>query len=296
MSKMTLSSQLLQLLISGLTTGSIYALTALALVLTFNITGVLNLALGEFLALGALLAASLYAAGLPLAAAFMIAVAAVAVLAGLLERVAIKPAAGASVLTLVVITVGISIALRGLALLIWGTDPVSLPAFSAGGALVVAGGAAINSQSLWIAGLLVAALIALYAFFEFTYAGKAVRACVINRTAARLVGINPSGMSLAAFIASGALGAAAGIFITPVTLATYDMGFLLGVKGFVAAVIGGMQNVGGAVLGGLLLGLLEAYGAGLVSSGLKDALALAVLLAVLLIRPEGLFGVAARKV
>ncbi|TEB08030.1 High-affinity branched-chain amino acid transport system permease protein LivH [Pelotomaculum schinkii] len=292
---MTLSSQLLQLFISGLTMGSIYALTALALVLTFNITGVLNLALGEFLALGALLAASLYAAGLPLAAAFLIAVAAVAVLAGLLERVAVKPAIQSSVLTLVVITVGISISLRGLALLIWGTDPVSLPAFSEGGPLV-AGGAAINLQSLWIVGLLAAALAGLYAFFELTYAGKAVRACVINRTAARLVGINPSAMSFAAFIASGALGAAAGIFITPVTLATYDMGFLLGVKGFVAAVLGGMQNVGGAVLGGLLLGLLEAYGAGLVSSGLKDALALLVLLAVLLMRPEGLFSPAVRKV
>lgn len=292
---MTLSSQLLQLLISGLTTGSIYALTALALVLTFNITGVLNLALGEFLALGALLAASLYAAGLPFAAAFIIAVAAVALLAGLLERVAVKPAIGASVLTLVVITVGISIALRGLALLIWGTEPVSLPAFTAGGPLM-ARGAAINPQSLWIVGLLAAALAILYAFFELTYAGKAVRACVINRTAARLVGINPSAMSLAAFIASGALGAAAGIFITPVTLATYDMGFLLGVKGFVAAVIGGMQSVAGAVLGGLLLGLLEAYGAGLVSSGLKDALALVVLLAVLLMRPEGLFGAAVRKI
>lgn len=292
---MTLSSQLLQLLISGLTTGSIYALTALALVLTFNITGVLNLALGEFLALGALLAASLYAGGFPLAAAFLIAVAAVAALAGVLERVAIKPAAGASVLTLVVITVGISISLRGLALLLWGTDPLPLPAFSSGAPLM-AGGAAINEQSIWIAGLLAAALAALYAFFELTYTGKAVRACVINRTAARLVGINPSAMSLAAFIASGALGAAAGIFIAPVTLATYDMGFLLGVKGFVAAVIGGMQSVGGAVLGGLLLGLLEAYGAGLVSSGLKDALALVVLLAVLLLRPQGLFGAAVRKV
>jgi len=100
-----------------------------------------------------------------------------------------------------------------------------------------------------------------------------------------------------AFAGSGALGAAAGIFITPVTLATYDMGFLLGVKGCVAAIIGGLNSAGGAVLGGLLLGILEAFGAGLVSSGLKDALSLLVLMGVLLWRPEGLIGaVAGRKV
>lgn len=293
---MNLSDQLLQLLFSGLTLGSIYALIALALVTTFNITGVLNLAQGEFTALGALLAASLYAAGLPLAAAFAVAVALVAALGGLLERLAIHPARGASGLTLIIITLGLAISLRGLALLVWGTDPVSLPAFSGGGPLNL-GGATVSLQSLWIFGLAVLTLAGLYAFFELTYTGKAVRACVINRTAARLVGIDPAAMSLLAFAGSGALGAAAGIFIAPVTLATYDMGFMLGIKGFVAAVIGGMHSVGGAVLGGVILGVLEAYGAGLVSSGLKDALALAVLLAVLLVRPEGLLGaVTGRKV
>lgn len=293
---MHLSEQLLQLLFSGLTLGSIYALIALALVTTFNITGVLNLAQGEFTALGALLAASLLAAGLPPSAAFVLAVALVAVLGGLVERLAIHPARGASGLTLIIITLGLAISLRGLALLAWGTDPVSLPAFSAGGPLTV-GGASVSLQSLWILGLAILTLAGLYGFFELTYTGKAVRACVINRTAARLVGIDPAAMSLLAFAGSGALGAAAGIFITPVTLATYDMGFMLGIKGFVAAVIGGMHSVGGAVLGGVILGILEAYGAGLVSSGLKDALALVVLLAVLLIKPGGLLGaLSGRKV
>lgn len=293
---MNLSEQLLQLLFSGLTLGSIYSLIALALVTTFNITGVLNLAQGEFVALGALLAASLCAAGLPLAAAFAVSVALVAVLGGLVERSAIYPARRASGLTLIVITIGLSISLRGLALLVWGTNPVSLPAFSGGGPLFV-GGAAVSPQSLWIFGLAAVAVAGLYSFFELTYAGKAVRACVINRTAARLVGINPNTMSLLAFAGSGALGAAAGIFIAPITLATYDMGFMLGLKGFVAAVIGGMHSVGGAVLGGFVLGVLEAYGAGLVSSGLKDAVALIALLAVLLVRPEGLMGaITGRKV
>ncbi len=293
---MELSSQLLQLLFSGLTLGSIYSLIALALVTTFNITGVLNLAQGEFLALGALLAASLSAAGLPLAAAFVIAVALVTLLSGLVERVAIYPARGASGLTLIIITIGISISLRGLALLIWGTNPVALPAFSKGAPLAI-GGATIGLQSLWIFGLVAVTLAGLFAFFELTYQGKAVRACVINRTAARLVGINPATMSLLAFAGSGAIGAAAGIFIAPITLATYDMGFMLGVKGFVAAAIGGMSSISGAVLGGIILGILEVYFAGLVSSGLKDALALVVLLAVLMLRPEGLLGaVGGRKV
>ncbi|MFX4262351.1 branched-chain amino acid ABC transporter permease [Pelotomaculum propionicicum] len=292
---MDLSSQLLQLLFSGLTLGSIYSLIALALVTTFNITGVLNLAQGEFVALGALLAASLYAAGLPLAAAFLVSVALVAALGALAERAVIYPARESSALTLIIITVGLSISLRGLALLVWGTEPVSLPAFSSGGPLL-AGGAAVNLQTLWILGMTAVTMAGLYIFFELTYTGKAVRACVINRTAALLVGINPSSMSLLAFAGSGAIGAAAGIFITPITLATYDMGFMLGVKGFVAAAIGGMHNIRGAVLGGFILGILEVYSAGLVSSGLKDALALVVLLAVLMLRPEGLLAAAGRKV
>lgn len=292
---MDLSSQLLQLLFSGLTLGSIYSLIALALVTTFNITGVLNLAQGEFVALGALLAASLYAAGLPLAAAFLVSVALVAALGAVIERAAIYPARESSALTLIIITVGLSISLRGLALLVWGTDPVSLPAFSSGGPLL-AGGAAVNLQTLWILGMTAVTMAVMYVFFELTYTGKALRACVINRTAALLVGINPSSMSLLAFAGSGAIGAAAGIFITPITLATYDMGFMLGVKGFVAAAIGGMHNIRGAVLGGFILGILEVYSAGLVSSGLKDAVALVVLLAMLMLRPEGLLAAAGRKI
>lgn len=286
---MHMSDQLLQLLFTGLTLGSIYALIALALVTTFNITGVLNMAQGEFVTIGALLAVSIYAAGMPVIAAFIISIVLVAMLGGLLERSAIQTAHRASGLTLIIITVGLAIALRGLALLVWGTETYTLPAFSEGGPLFIRG-AAIAPQSLWVFGLTAVTLAGLYAFFELTYWGKAVKASVINRTAARLVGISPKTASLLAFIASGALGAAAGIFIAPITMTTYDMGFMLGVKGFVAAVIGGLGNVGGAVLGGLLLGILESYSAGLISSGLKDAISIIILLAVLLFRPEGLIG------
>lgn len=281
--------QLLQLLFSGLTLGSIYALMALALVTTFNITGVVNMAQGEFAAIGALLAISLAAREIPVSISFLAAAILVSVLAGVLERATINPARSASGLTLILITIGLSISLRGMALLIWGTDTYSFPAFSQGGPLSL-GGASVNPQSLWILGLVTVSVSLLYLFLNCTYTGKAVKASVINRTAARLVGINVGTVSFWAFVGSGALGAAAGVFIAPITMVTYDMGFMLGIKGFVAASIGGLNNVAGAVLGGLLLGVLEAYGAGLISSGLKDAFSIIALLAILLLRPEGILG------
>lgn len=293
---MSLESQLLQYLISGLTLGSIYALIAIGLVVTFNITGIFNLALGEFVTLGALVSIALYAAGLPLVAAFALAVLFAAALGALMERAAIHPArkADATILTLVIITIGVGIAIRGASLLIWGTHPYTLPAFSQHAPFTV-GGAVVIPQSFWVLGLAVVCVAALFAFFEFTYLGKAVRACVMNRTAARLVGINPQRLSLAAFAATGALGALAGIFITPITFATYDMGFMLGLKGFVAAILGGVTNVPGAIIGGFLLGILEAFGVGLVGSGLKDAVAMIVMIAVMLVRPTGILGAFRRE-
>lgn len=286
----------LQFLFSGLTLGSIYALIALALVTTYNITGILNMAQGEFVALGALTACTLYSAGFSLPASFFLSVIVTAVVGGLVERLAINPVRNASSITLIIITIGVSIMIRGLALLIWGTNPYTLPAFTQGGPLKVLG-AAVNTQSIWVFGLLIVTVTGLFAFMEKTYWGKAVRACVINRMAAKLMGINPYILSLMAFVVSGALGAAAGVFITPITLATYDMGFSLGLKGFVAAIIGGINNVGGAIIGGLLLGVLEIFGAGLISSGFKDAVALIVLIIVLLLRPQGIIGVVSgRKV
>lgn len=286
----------LQFLFSGLTLGSIYALIALALVTTYNITGILNMAQGEFVALGALTACTFYSAGFSLAASFCFSVVITAVVGGLVERLAINPLPSVSSITLIIITIGLSIMIRGLALLIWGTNPYSLPAFTKGGPLKV-WEAAINIQSIWVFGLLIVTVTGLLIFMEKTYWGKAVRACVINRIAAQLMGINPYILSLMAFVISGALGAAAGVFITPITLATYDMGFTLGLKGFVAAIIGGINNVGGAIIGGLLLGVLEIFGAGLISSALKDAVALIVLIIVLLFRPQGIIGVVSgRKV
>jgi len=284
-----MGEQLLQLLFSGLTIGSIYSLLGLTLVITFKVTGILNLAQGEFVVLGALLAVSLKAIGLPMVLAFVIAIVIVALLGGLLERLAIDKARGASGITMLIITIGISISLRGLALLIWGTETYSLPSFSKGGPLLI-GGAALNPQSIWIFALTIITLAGISLFFGRTYWGKAVKASVHTPTGARLQGINLRTISLVAFVAAGALGAAAGIFIGPVTMVTYSMGFMLGVKGFVAATIGGLNSIGGAVVGGIMLGILEAFSSGLISSGFKDGISMLVLLAVLLFRPQGILG------
>jgi len=284
-----MEEQLLQLLFTGLTLGSIYSIIALTLVTTFNVTGILNLAQGEFVVIGALSAVSLQGTGMPMMAIFIVSVILVAILGGLLERLTIYRARGASSLSMLIITIGLSISLRGLALLIWGTETYSLPAFSKGGSLTL-GGATLNPQSIWIFALVAVTLASLYGFFEHTFWGKAVKASVYNPTGARLQGINLNTISFLAFVGAGGLGAAAGVSIGPITMVTYDMGFMLGVKGFVAATIGGLSNVGGAVIGGILLGLLESFSSGLISSGLKDAISMIILLGVLLIRPDGIIG------
>ncbi|HWQ71020.1 MAG TPA: branched-chain amino acid ABC transporter permease [Desulfitobacteriaceae bacterium] len=284
-----MGEQLLQLLFSGLTIGSIYSLMGLSIVSLFSITGILNLAQGEFVVIGALIAVSLCSIGLPMIVVFPLSILLVAILGGILERLTICRARGAGNLNMLIITIGISISLRGLALLIWGTDTYSLPAFTKGGPLFL-GGAALNPQSIWIFALSIVIFAGMYLFFEHTYWGKAVKASVNNRTGARLQGINPHTISLLAFVTAGGLGAAAGVSIGPITMVTYDMGFMLGVKGFVAAAIGGLSNVSGAVIGGLLLGILEAFSSGLISSSLKDAISILILILVLLFRPEGIIG------
>jgi branched-chain amino acid transport system permease protein len=282
-------SQLLQLILAGLTTGSIYALIALGFVTIYNVTGIINFAQGEFAMLGAMLMVSLQPLGLPQPVAFLLAVLGVVVVGGGLERVAIHPARRASPVTLIIITIGADIVMRGIALLIWGTDPYPLPAFTSGPPLSVAG-AVLTRQAIWIMGTTAVILVLLSFFFTQTYLGKAVRACAINRLSARLSGIRPDRMSLLSFALSAGLGAVGGIVIAPMTLVSYDMGLYLGLRGFVAAIMGGMVSAPGAVVGALLLGVLEALGAGIFRAAFKEVIAFVVLFLILFIRPQGIFG------
>jgi branched-chain amino acid transport system permease protein len=282
-------NQLLQLLTSGLILGVIYALIAVGFIVVYSVTGIMNFAQGEFVMLGALMSVSLYSMNLPVFLALLLSIALVMGLAMLMQRLAIRPAKNSSLVTFIIITIGISIAIRGAALLIWGTSPHSLPSFSGKGNLQFFQ-VYIAPQGLWVLGITLVAFFGLYLFFERTYLGKVVKACVINPNAAQLMGISPQAMSLLVFAIAGGMGALAGVVITPITLASYDMGLMLGLKGFVAAVLGGLSSVHGALLGGILLGVLESLGAGYLSSGYKDAVAFIILVLILFVKPNGLLG------
>ncbi len=279
-----------QYLLSGLTTGAVYALVALGFCLVHSATGIVNFAQGDFLSLGGLVMYSLlFGAGLPPALALPLAVAAVALVGLGMERLLLRPAREHSVTNLIFITIGASILLRGLAKQVWGKDALALPPLTPDEPLRL-WGAVLVPQNLWVMGVTLAAILLLLGFFRHTTTGRAMAATAINRKAAALMGIATGRMVMYSFGLAGALGALAGLLITPITSLSYDVGVMIGLKGFAAAVLGGYGSFAGAVAGGLLLGLLESLGAGLVSSAFKDVMAFLILLLVLFVRPAGLLG------
>lgn len=292
-----------QLAMDGVRGGSIYALIALGFVVVHSVTGVINFAQGEFVMLGAMLCVTVYHSELALLSplspplklvlAILFAVVGTTLIGGIMERLAIYPARRAPVVALIIITIGATIALRALALIVWGTRPYFVPAFSTlemEDLTLRFGGLIVKGQSFWIWGTVAVVLGALAYFFERTIMGKALRACAVNRRAAQLMGINPSRMSLLAFSLAAALGAIGGMVMAPATRPTYDMGLMLGLKGFVAAIMGGLVSSTGAVVGGLVLGIAENIGAGVTSAGYKDIIVFVILVLILLFRPQGFIG------
>ncbi|MBJ6723944.1 branched-chain amino acid ABC transporter permease [Geomesophilobacter sediminis] len=281
--------ELLQFVISGLATGSIYALIGLSFAIIFNSTGIINFAQGEFVMLGGVLTiCAITLLKLPLLAAILAAVAGTTLVGIIFERFAIRPLKNATPLSLIIITIGASILIRGVVMLLFGKDTQALPAFS-GTTPIEVGSATLLPQHLWIFGVTILVIIGSRLFFHHTITGKAMRACSFNRRAASLVGISVWRMVLLSFVISSALGSLAGVIIAPLTMTAYDVGVMLGLKGFCAAIMGGMGSGLGTVLGGLILGILESLGAGLLSSGYKDAIAFFILLLILFVRPQGLF-------
>ncbi|MCK8604094.1 branched-chain amino acid ABC transporter permease [Desulfoferrobacter suflitae] len=290
MDEFGLGTDLLQYTVSGLTIGAIYALVAIGYNIIYNVTEIINFAQGEFVMLGGLFAVFFMGTlHFPVFAAFFAAIVMVALAGFAMERFVVRRARHASVLSLIIITIAISIILKGTAMLGWGKDPYSLPAFTAGSPILI-GGAALQIQALWVLGVSIAIVVSLTLFFHHSLYGKAMLACADNPSAARMVGIRVRQMVLLSFVLSAAIGAAAGVAITPISLMEYDRGALLGLKGFGAAALGGLGNFYGAFVAGLLLGLAESFCAGYLSSGYKDAVALILLLLVLFFKPEGLFG------
>ncbi len=281
--------QFLQYLFSGITNGSVYALTALGFTLVFNATQIINFSQGQLVMLGGMVAVALHGIGAPLWLCFLGAVALVVVVTVGFERIAVRPLLRKGVLAQIIATVGASFVFETAAMLIWGRDAVGLPPFSGDEPIRVAG-AAVVPQSLWVVGSTIVIVVALQFFYRRSVYGKAVRACAIDPTAARLQGISYSRVVVFSFALTGAISAAAGVMITPISFMSYHSGSLLGLKGFAAATLGGLGNPLGAVLGGYLLGVVEALGVGVVSAGYKDAIAFVILLLVLFLRPVGLLG------
>ena len=290
MEAISFTNQLFQYLVTGLTVGSIYAMVAIGFNIIYNVSEIINFAQGEFVMLGGLVMVSLHVAiGLPLVPAFGGTIIIVTLVGILLERSAIRSIKQPTALALIIATVAASFIIKGLAMLVWGKSPFDLPPFS-GREAVNLGGVVIQPQYFWVCGFLLIIVAALTVFFNRTITGKAMAACADNQDAARLVGINTRHMVLLSFALSAAIGAIAGVTMTPIAFMEYNRGAMLAVKGFGAAILGGLGSFPGAIAGGLLLGLIESFGAGLLSSGYKDAYALIVLLVVLFLRPSGIMG------
>lgn len=281
--------ELMQFLFSGVTVGAVYALVALGFTIIYNASDVVNFAQGEFVMLGGMITVFAHAAGLPLPLAAVVAILVTAGIGVALNKLAIEPARGAPVVSLIIITIGASIFIKGVTQLVFDKQLHRFPAFS-GDAPIRIMGATILPQSLWVIAGAFAVFIALWLFFTRTLTGRAVLATSNNRLAAQLVGINTGWVMTLSFGLSAAIGALAGVLVTPITLTSYDVGIALALKGFAAAMLGGMGNPKGALVGGILLGLLEALTAGYISSQYKDAAAFIVILAVLFAMPQGLFG------
>ena len=281
--------ELLQFCISGLTVGAVYALVALGFTIIYNASDVVNFAQGEFVMLGGMITVFAFEAGLPLPLAALLAILVTSAIGVALNKLAIEPARGAPVVSLIIITIGASIVIRGATQLVFDKQLHRFPSFSGDDPIRVLG-ATILPQSLWVIGGALAVFVGLWIFFTRTLTGKAVLATANNRIAAQLVGINTGWVMTLSFGLSAAIGAFAGVLVTPITLVGYDVGVALALKGFAAAMLGGMGNPKGALVGGLLLGCFEALTAGYLSSQYKEAVAFIVILAVLFVMPQGLFG------
>jgi len=283
-----------QFVFSGLTSGAIYAMVAIGFGVVHNTMGIVNFTQVDFVSLGGmLLFGALVSAKMPLIAALPVAVAGVALTGALVEFLGLRPSRSRHHLILIFLTIGLSIVLRGVMQRIWGKNSLAVPPLHGETPLTILG-ATILPQALWILLITALAITLLVLFFRKTTAGLAMRAVASNPTAAAMVGLRVRQVRTASFALAGALGGLAGVLITPITTLRFDVGVLLGLKGFSAAILGGFGSFPGAVLGGIMLGLMESLGAAYVSSAWKDTIAFLVLLLVLFVRPHGLMGRAAR--
>jgi len=287
---------LVHVVVSGLATGSIYALMALALVIIYNATRTLNFAQGEMLMVSTFVAwTAQRSLGLPLAASLVVAVVTGGAMAWAIERVVIRRAVAATHWDVLIITLGLSLILRSVAGLVWTHDEFPFPSFF-GGRPIALGPVRLAPVSLGIIGASLSLMAVLYALFNWTRLGRAMRAVAQNQRAARLMGISVERVYATAWVLAGAVGAVAGVLVAPVIFLSSTMGLVV-INGFTAAVIGGFGSMPGAVAGGMLLGVIENLAPLYLPSGIRYSVPFLVLIAILVVRPAGLLGrVEQRKV
>ncbi|HET8723077.1 MAG TPA: branched-chain amino acid ABC transporter permease [Anaeromyxobacteraceae bacterium] len=286
----------LQYLVAGLTYGSIYAVVAIGFNIVYSATGIVNFAQGEFVMLGGMIAVQL-SGWMPLPAAVAGAVAATAAVGALVEVAFLRWLRRPTVLRMVVITIGVSILIREGALVLWGEGVRSLPYFTGDEISAVAlGGARVSPQVFWVLGTVALIVVALEWFYRRTLLGWEMQACAVNRDAAALCGVPVRRLVTLSFAMAAAIGALAGAVVSPITYTSYAAGGPLAIKGFTVAILGGLGNSGGAVAAGLALGVVESFAVSFLPAAYKDVVTLSLLLAVLVVRPSGLFasGEAAR--
>jgi branched-subunit amino acid ABC-type transport system permease component len=290
--------QLVQTVLGGLAIGCIYSLVALGISMIIRATEILHFAQGEMMMIGAmtgLTAVSLHDMPFPIVLLF-------GMIGGGVTSAAIELIAyrtfrmrGTPLVNIVIATLGVSIMMQNGARAVWGSQPLGYPPlFTSVGVKV--GGFAVSPQLLWIVALTVIMMAVLMMFFRFTRIGLAMQAAAQDPDAARLMGISVERTTTLTFAVSGVMAGAAGVLLGSLFFASFNMGFTTGIKAFVAATLGGLGSVPGAMVGGLLFGLIETFAGMVISTAYKDAIGMVVLIAILLFMPMGLFGRASRRV
>jgi branched-chain amino acid transport system permease protein len=279
-----------QYVVAGITYGTIYAVVAIGFNIIYNATGIINFAQGEFVMLGGMTAVTL-SRFLPLPVAILGAVAVTTVIGAVVEILFIRWLRGPSVLRMIIITIGVSILVREVALHVWGESIRALPYFTGTSVTSIKmGNAYISPQVLWVVGISAVAVVALSAFFNYTMLGRQMRACAANRDAARLCGISAKNMVTLSFMLSAGIGALGGCIVSPITYVQYDSGTPLAIKGFTVAILGGLGNSAAAVGAGMILGILESFSIWVLPAAYKEVTSISLLLLILFIRPSGIFG------
>ncbi len=282
--------QFFQYVLSGITIGSIYVIVAIGFNIIYNTTGIINFAQGEFVMLGGMTAISL-TNFFPLTISIILAVLITSIVGAFIDIIFVRRLKMPTVLNMIIVTIGLSIIIREIALHIWDEKVRSLSYFTGNEVSSInIFGAFISPQVLWVLGIISMIVIFLGLFFKYTLIGRSMRACSSNRTAAMLCGISVRNMITISFMLSAAIGALAGCVISPITQTQYDCGTSLAIKGFAVAILGGLGNSTGAVIGGLIIGILEALSISVLPMAYKDAIAIAILLLILFVKPSGLLG------